>query len=106
MFDDTKSVWDLQRANQIAQNFSTSLDREKIARLATNGLVQHFDCTFARIWLVEPDGKLLRLVASSGLYTHTKSSSKNRESGSDQFLARRGVRWNGDMPPLVVGPGP
>ncbi|MBE9169524.1 GAF domain-containing protein [Pleurocapsales cyanobacterium LEGE 06147] len=74
MFDDTKLVWDLQRANQIAQSFSTSLDLEEIARLATDGLVKYFDCAFARIWLVEPDRKMLRLVASSGLYTRTDGS--------------------------------
>ncbi|MDJ0571982.1 MAG: GAF domain-containing protein [Pleurocapsa sp. MO_192.B19] len=74
MLDHTGLVWDLQQANQIAQSFSTSLDLEEIARLATDGLVQYFDCTFARIWLVEPDGKMLRLVASSGLYTHTDGS--------------------------------
>ncbi|MGV2828541.1 GAF domain-containing protein [Myxosarcina sp. GI1(2024)] len=74
MIDDTKLVWDLQRANQIAQSFSTSLDLEKIARLATDGLVKYFNCAFARIWLVEPDRKMLRLVASSGLYTRTDGS--------------------------------
>ena len=74
MLDDTKLVWDLQRVNQIAQSFSTTLDLAEIAGLATAGLVKYFDCTFARIWLVEPDRKLLRLVASSGLYTRTDGS--------------------------------
>ncbi|MEM9904605.1 MAG: GAF domain-containing protein [Cyanobacteria bacterium P01_D01_bin.44] len=74
MIDDTKLVWDLQRANQIAQKFSTSLDLAEIAHIATDGLVEHFDCAFARLWLVEPDGKLLRLVASSGLYTRLNGS--------------------------------
>jgi DNA-binding CsgD family transcriptional regulator len=74
MFDNTGLVWDLQQANQIAQSFSTSLDLEEIAQLATDGLVKYFDCTFARIWLVEPDGKMLKLVASSGLYTRIDGS--------------------------------
>ncbi|MEM1251553.1 MAG: LuxR C-terminal-related transcriptional regulator [Cyanobacteria bacterium P01_H01_bin.21] len=74
MLDDTRLVWDLQRANQIAQRFSTSLNLDDIARLATDGLVKQFNCAFARIWLVEPDRKLLRLAASSGLYTHTDGS--------------------------------
>ncbi|MEM8614456.1 MAG: LuxR C-terminal-related transcriptional regulator [Cyanobacteria bacterium P01_H01_bin.105] len=74
MLDDTKLVWSLQRANQITQGFSTSLNLDGIAHLATDGLVKQFDCAFARIWLVEPDRKLLRLVASSGLYTHTDGS--------------------------------
>ena len=74
MLNDTNLVWDLQRANQIAQSFSKSLDLEEIARLATDGLVEYFDCAFARVWLVEPDRKTLRLVASSGLYTRTDGS--------------------------------
>ena len=74
MLDDTELVWDLQKANQIAQSFSSSLDLGEISQLATDGLVKHFDCTFARIWLLEPDGKMLRLVASSGLYTRTDGS--------------------------------
>ncbi len=37
-------------------------------------MVKYFDCAFARIWLVEPDGKMLRLVTSSGLYTRTDGS--------------------------------
>ena len=69
MLDDTTLVWDLQRANQIAQRLSTSFNLEEIARFATEGLVEYFDCAFARIWLVESDRKMLRLVASSGLYT-------------------------------------
>lgn len=40
----------------------------------TEGLVEQFDCTFARIWLVEADRSALRLVASSGLYTHLTGS--------------------------------
>ncbi|MEM9507064.1 MAG: GAF domain-containing protein [Cyanobacteria bacterium P01_E01_bin.35] len=74
MLDNTGLVWDLQQANQVAQSFSTSLDLEEISCLATDGLIKYFDCAFARIWLVEPDGKMLRLVASSGLYTHTDGS--------------------------------
>ena len=71
MLDDARLVWDLQRANQIAQSFSTSLNLDDIAQLATDGLVKQFDCAFARIWLVESDRKLLRLASSSGMYTHT-----------------------------------
>ncbi|MEO1296324.1 MAG: GAF domain-containing protein, partial [Cyanobacteria bacterium J06636_16] len=74
MLNETRLVWDLQRANQIAQSFSNSLDLDAIAHLATEGLVQYFDCAFARVWLVEPDRKQLRLVASSGLYTQINGS--------------------------------
>ncbi|NER79739.1 MAG: GAF domain-containing protein [Leptolyngbya sp. SIO1D8] len=74
MLNETKLVWDLQRANQIAQDFSNALDLEEITHLATAGLVQYFDCAFARIWLVESDRKQLRLIASSGLYTQINGS--------------------------------
>ncbi|MEM9220576.1 MAG: LuxR C-terminal-related transcriptional regulator [Cyanobacteria bacterium P01_F01_bin.150] len=74
MLNNKRLVWDLQRANQVAQRFSSSLDVEEIAHLATDGLVHYFECTFARIWLVKPDQKQLRLVASSGLYTQTNGS--------------------------------
>lgn len=71
MIDNTMLVWDLEQANKISQQFSSSLDPEEIAHLATRGIVEQFDCAFARLWLVEPDRKMLKLVASSGLYTHT-----------------------------------
>ena len=74
MLEDTELVWDLQQVNRIAQSFSKTLDLAKIARLATDGLVEYFNCAFARIWLVEPDRKMLQLVASSGLYTHIDGS--------------------------------
>ncbi|MEM9511028.1 MAG: LuxR C-terminal-related transcriptional regulator [Cyanobacteria bacterium P01_E01_bin.35] len=74
MLKNTGLVWDLQLAYQVAQSFSKSLDPKKIAQLATNGLVEHFNCALARIWLVEPDGKMLQLTASSGLSTHTDGS--------------------------------
>ncbi|MEM7595611.1 MAG: LuxR C-terminal-related transcriptional regulator [Cyanobacteria bacterium P01_A01_bin.83] len=74
MLKNTGLVWDLQRVDRVAQSFSKSLDPKKIAQLATDGLVEQFNCAFARIWLIEPDGKMLRLAASSGLYTHTDGS--------------------------------
>ena len=74
MLKNTGLLWDLQRVERVAQSFSKSLNPKKIAQLATDGLVEHFNCAFARIWLIEPDGKMLRLAASSGLYTHTDGS--------------------------------
>jgi len=50
------------------------MEPEEIARRVTNGLVEKFDCAFARIWLLEPDRTTLKLVASSGLYTHTNGA--------------------------------
>lgn len=65
---------DLQRVNKIAQRLSGCLEVETVARFVTDGLVDQFGCAFARIWVVEPDRSALRLVASSGLYTHTNGS--------------------------------
>jgi PAS domain S-box-containing protein len=38
--------------------------------LCTEAMVQHLDAAFARIWLLNSDGAVLELQASSGLYTH------------------------------------
>jgi DNA-binding CsgD family transcriptional regulator len=65
---------DLQQANQIAQYCSGCLDPAEIASRVTAGLVEKFDCAFARIWLLEPDQTALKLVASAGMYTHTNGS--------------------------------
>ncbi|HEY9642335.1 MAG TPA: LuxR C-terminal-related transcriptional regulator [Coleofasciculaceae cyanobacterium] len=72
--DPTRLLFDLHRGSEIAHSFSGCLDPETIARQVTQGLVEKFDCAFARIWLIEPDQPFLRLVASSGMYTHTNGS--------------------------------
>lgn len=69
LLDSTRLLYDLQRANEIIQGFSGCLEPESLACHTTNGLVERFNCAFSRIWLMEPDGTTLRLVASSGLYT-------------------------------------
>lgn len=69
--DATRILFDLQQANEIAQSFSGCLNPDAIARCVTAGLVERFSCAFARIWLLEADQAVLRLVASSGMYTHT-----------------------------------
>lgn len=63
-------LFDLQQANEIAHQFSGCLEPDEIARCVTNGLIEKFDCAFARLWLVEPDQTALKLVASSGMYTN------------------------------------
>ena len=47
---------------------STTLD--EMLRLCTESLVRRLDAAFARIWMLDPDGNMLELRASSGLYTH------------------------------------
>jgi len=69
--DATRLLMDLQQVSAIVQSFSGCQEPEAIARQTTEGLIEKFDCAFARIWLMEPDGLLLRLVASSGMYTRT-----------------------------------
>jgi GAF domain-containing protein/DNA-binding CsgD family transcriptional regulator len=61
----------LQQVRTIVQSLSGGHQPDAIAKRATDQLVQTFNCAFARIWIVEPDRTALRLVASSGLYTHT-----------------------------------
>ncbi|WP_316436554.1 LuxR C-terminal-related transcriptional regulator [Leptolyngbya sp. NK1-12] len=67
-------LMDLQQVSQMAQAFSGCLDPTVIAKQVTDQIISVFDCAFARIWLVEADQTALRLVASSGLYTHTDGS--------------------------------
>lgn len=74
LLDPTRILYDLQQGNEIAQGFSGCMEPEEIARRVTDGLVEKFDCAFARIWLLDPDQTTLKLVASSGLYTHTNGS--------------------------------
>ncbi|WP_088892525.1 helix-turn-helix transcriptional regulator [Leptolyngbya ohadii] len=71
LLDATRILFDLQQANEIAQSFSGCLEPESIARCVTEGIVDRFHCAFARIWLLESDQAMLRLVASSGMYTRT-----------------------------------
>ena len=70
LLDPTRLLFDLQRGNEIAQRFSRCLVPEEIANHVTDGLVETFGSAFARIWLLEPDQTTLKLVASSGMYTH------------------------------------
>ncbi len=74
LLNPTRILFDLQQGNEIAQGFSGCMEPEEIARRVTDGLVEKFDCAFARIWLLEPDQTTLKLVASSGLYTHINGS--------------------------------
>lgn len=72
--DSTRLLFGLQQGNDIAQSLSGCLEPETIAHRVTEGLVQKFGCAFARIWIVEPDFTMLRLVASSGMYTRIDGS--------------------------------
>ena len=65
----TRLIFELQKINQLNQSLSGCLSPEAIATKITDGLVGRFNCSFTRIWLVEPDYTTLKLVASSGMYT-------------------------------------
>ncbi len=82
LLDSTRLLFDLQQVNQIVQNFAGCLEPAAIASCATQGLVEKFDCAFARIWIVEPDRTALRMVASSGLYPRTDGSFARVPMGS------------------------
>jgi DNA-binding CsgD family transcriptional regulator len=74
LLDSTRLLFDLQQVNQIVQGFTGCLNPEAIAQKAAAGLVEKFDCAFARIWIVEPDRQTLRMIASAGLYPRTDGS--------------------------------
>ena len=71
MLDSAQLLFDLQRINRLAQAISGCLDPQAIAKGVTDALISQFNCAFARMWLMEPTQDSLRLVSSSGLYTHT-----------------------------------
>jgi DNA-binding CsgD family transcriptional regulator len=82
LLDGSQLIFYLQRINRLAQKLSGCFDPEAIAHCITNGLIENFDCVFARIWLVEADAKSLRLVASSGLSTRTNGEFARVAMGS------------------------
>ena len=67
-------LFDLKKCAVLIDQFSGCLNAEKIAKETTDGLIEQFDCAFARIWLINSDRSALRLIASSGLYTHLNGS--------------------------------
>jgi len=67
--DGARLLVDLQQVNGIVQSFSGCQLPAAIAYRVTDGLVEKFGCAFARIWLMEPERTMLKLVASSGLYS-------------------------------------
>ncbi|MEL6351665.1 MAG: LuxR C-terminal-related transcriptional regulator [Cyanobacteria bacterium J06627_28] len=67
--DISRLLFDLKLCTSLVSRVAGCLEPSDIALRITDGLIEQFGCTFARIWLVEPDRSALRLVASSGLYT-------------------------------------
>ena len=67
--DPTQLLFALQNIDSLNQSLSGCLKPEEIAHKITDGLIDKFNCAFARIWLVKSDRTSLKLVASSGLYT-------------------------------------
>jgi DNA-binding NarL/FixJ family response regulator len=67
--DSAKLLIELQKIEGLNQSLSGCLEPSAIAAKITDGLVDKFNCAFARIWLVEREHNALKLIASSGLYT-------------------------------------
>ncbi|MGB3789297.1 MAG: hypothetical protein WA949_14905, partial [Phormidesmis sp.] len=63
--DASRLLFDLKRCGELVNRFAGWLDADAIATCTTEGLIETFNCAFARIWLVEDDRQALRLVASS-----------------------------------------
>ena len=74
LLDSARLLFELQRSHQITQSLAGLTIPEEIAKCVTDGVISQFGCAFARIWLVDSDRTTLRLVASSGLYTHINGS--------------------------------
>ncbi|MEM6599623.1 MAG: GAF domain-containing protein, partial [Cyanobacteria bacterium P01_C01_bin.69] len=70
----SRLLFDLKKCARLIHQFSGCLSTQTIAKQTTDGLIEQFDCAFARLWLVEPDRSALKLMASSGLYTHITGS--------------------------------
>ena len=70
----SRLLFDLKKCAALIHQFSGELSTQTIAKQTTDGLIEQFDCAFVRLWLVEPDRTALKLMASSGLYTHTTGS--------------------------------
>ena len=84
MLGTIQSITDRKEADEALREqlrlatFSTELGiiltRSKILpellSLCTDAIVHHLDASFARIWLLNPEGTVLALQASSGMYTH------------------------------------
>lgn len=69
LINPTRLLFELQNIDCLNQSLSGCLEPKAIAANITNGLVDKFDCAFARIWLVDRERANLTLIASSGLYT-------------------------------------
>ena len=69
LIDSTRLLFELQNVNCLNQSLTGCLEQRAIAATITDGLVDKFDCAFARIWLVNKERTALTLIASSGLYT-------------------------------------
>ncbi|MGB3292859.1 MAG: LuxR C-terminal-related transcriptional regulator [Phormidesmis sp.] len=72
--DVARLLLDLKLCEALVRQFAGWLEADAIAHCVTEGLIEQFGCTFARIWLVNPERTTLRLVASSGLYTRLDGS--------------------------------
>ena len=69
LINSAQLLFELQNIDRLNQSLSGCLEPKAIATKITEGLVNQFNCSFARIWLVDPERTALTLVASSGLYT-------------------------------------
>ena len=69
LVNSTRLLFELQNIDRLNQSLSGCLKPKEIAAKITNGLVDKFNCAFARIWLVNKERTALTLIASSGLYT-------------------------------------
>ena len=74
LINPSRLLLELQNIDRLNQSLSGCLEPKEIATKITKGLINQFDCAFARIWLVNSERTALTLTASSGLYTRLDGS--------------------------------
>lgn len=74
LINPSRLLLELQNIDRLNQSLSGCLEPKAIATRITEGLINQFNCAFARIWLVNSERTALNLVASSGLYTRLDGS--------------------------------
>ncbi|NND97903.1 MAG: response regulator [Pirellulaceae bacterium] len=79
-----------------------SADLEPAMSQCTDLMVDRLGAAFARIWLADENGETLRLVASSGIYTHTDGDHSQIAFG-DYKIGRIAVQQQPHVTNQVVG---
>ena len=78
----------IQLGAKISQSLTIGGTLRKTLKSITDALVEDLNVVFARIWVVDETENVLRLQASSGLYTHIKGAHEFLPIGGDTKISR------------------